>query len=210
MAKRAPAVRVCVLALAVLFACGCSSNDEREARKEPAPPPADATAKLADELARTRAELTRLAAQLEAATAEIHQLAQKIEASNSESKKAIQDLGEPIADRKRRAPIRLKLKKLRPDIRPRLVPKPVPQPRAAIRGKVTAVDKRLGLVIFNKGQRDGVQKGDIFTVARKGMFVRTVVVDDVFGDLSAARYVKDGPAHIEVGDEVIRQRPADF
>lgn len=80
-----------------------------------------------------------------------------------------------------------------------------------IRGKVTAVDAKLGLVVINAGQHQGSKKGVSFIVFRGDKYIGKVVVDEVFPDVSACHYVRDvmqGDA--EVGDDVTTKLAFDF
>jgi hypothetical protein len=98
-----------------------------------------------------------------------------------------------VADARKRAPI-------------------VKEPKGGkvIRGKVTGVDKNLGLVIINAGQRHEVRKGYVFIVFRGDQYIGKVVVDEVFPDMSATHYSredmkrdKDGTViGVDVGDDV--------
>ncbi len=77
------------------------------------------------------------------------------------------------------------------------------QPKKVIRGKVTGVDKALGLVIINIGQRHEVLKGYSFIVFRGDEYIGKVIVDEVFPDMAASHY--DRPSmkkDVEVGDDV--------
>lgn len=77
------------------------------------------------------------------------------------------------------------------------------RPKKVIRGKVTGVDKPLGLVILNIGQRHDVVKGYSFIVFRGDEYVGKIVVDEVFPDMSAAHYDKPSmKKDVEVGDDV--------
>ncbi len=83
--------------------------------------------------------------------------------------------------------------------------KPVAEVRVkeVIRGKVTGVDKSLGLVIINIGQRHKVQKGYAFIVFRGDQYIGKVVVDEVFPDMAASHYDKPSMKdNVEVGDDV--------
>jgi len=72
-----------------------------------------------------------------------------------------------------------------------------------IRGKVTGVDKDLGLVIINVGQRNDVVKGYSFIVFRGDQYIGKIVVDEVFPDMAATHYDRDSmKGHVEVGDDV--------
>jgi cell division protein FtsB len=71
-----------------------------------------------------------------------------------------------------------------------------------LRAKVTGVDKKLGLVILNVGQRHGVKKGDRFRVSGGEKRAQTVIIDEVFPDMSAGHYdtvLRKGD--VEVGDD---------
>jgi len=84
-----------------------------------------------------------------------------------------------------------------------LLPSHVVQPKIVIRGKVTGVDKGLGLVILNVGQRNQVAKGYSFIVFRGDEYVGKVIVDEVFPDMSATHYSRpDMKSDVEVGDDV--------
>ena len=79
-----------------------------------------------------------------------------------------------------------------------------------IRGKVTAIDKKLGLVIINAGQRQDVERSDLFTVLRRRKVVGTIRVAETFPDSSAAFYVrKKMKGDVEVGDDVTTLAPID-
>ena len=71
-----------------------------------------------------------------------------------------------------------------------------------IRGKVTAVDRMLGIVVINVGERNGVKSRYGFTVYRGEKFVGKIVVEEVFPDMSSARYGRTMKTHVNVGDEV--------
>lgn len=71
-----------------------------------------------------------------------------------------------------------------------------------IRGKVTGVDQKLGLVIINQGQLNNVKKRMPFIVFRGSKYVGKVIVDEVFPDVAAARYERPMAAEVEVGDDV--------
>lgn len=77
------------------------------------------------------------------------------------------------------------------------------RPKKVIRGKVTGVDKALGLVILNIGQRHDVVKGYSFIVFRGDKYIGKVIVDEVFPDMSATHYDKPSMKEdVEVGDDV--------
>jgi len=71
-----------------------------------------------------------------------------------------------------------------------------------IRGKVKAVDKMLGLVVLDVGERHGVKPRYGFTVYRGDKYVGRIVVDEAFPDLSSARYGRTMKLHVNVGDDV--------
>ena len=96
-----------------------------------------------------------------------------------------------------------RLRDQRPDVYSGLIRGEVVQPRQAIRGKVTAADPRLGLVVLNAGQRQGARKGHSFVVFRGSQYVGKVVVDEVFPDVAAAHYDRPNMrTNVQVGDEV--------
>jgi peptidoglycan hydrolase CwlO-like protein len=81
-----------------------------------------------------------------------------------------------------------------------------------IRGKVVGVDKKLGFVILNVGQKQGVQKGYSFVVFRDAEYVGKVIVQDVTTpDTCAARYDKPlMKTDAEVGDDVALRLMVEF
>ena len=85
------------------------------------------------------------------------------------------------------------------------------QPKKVIRGKVTGVDKALGLVILNIGQRHEVAKGYSFIVFRGDEYVGKIIVDEVFPDMSATHYDKPSmKMDVEVGDDVTTRLSIDL
>jgi len=85
------------------------------------------------------------------------------------------------------------------------------RPKKVIRGKVTGVDKSLGLVILNIGQRHEVVKGYSFIVFRGDEYIGKVVVDEVFPDMAATHY--DRPSmkkDVEIGDDVTTRLTIDL
>ncbi len=102
------------------------------------------------------------------------------------------------------------------EIDPQIIPnlrKPTPTIRAkeVIRGKVTGVDKGLGLVILNVGQRHQVAKGYSFIVFRGDEYIGKIIVDEVFPDMSATHYSRpDMKSDVEVGDDVTTKLTIDL
>ncbi|HUT36578.1 MAG TPA: hypothetical protein VNE39_24025 [Planctomycetota bacterium] len=85
------------------------------------------------------------------------------------------------------------------------------QPKIVIRGKVTGVDKSLGLVILNIGQRHQVAKGYSFIVFRGDEYIGKIIVDEVFPDMSATHYSRpDMKGDVEVGDDVTTRLTIDL
>ncbi len=81
-----------------------------------------------------------------------------------------------------------------------------------IRAKVVGVDKKLGLVILNAGQKQGVQKGFEFIIFREADYVGKVKVEDVTTpDTCAARYIKElMRSDPEVGDDAATKLMVEF
>jgi Na+-transporting NADH:ubiquinone oxidoreductase subunit NqrC len=80
-----------------------------------------------------------------------------------------------------------------------------------IRGKVAAVDAKLGLVVINVGQRQGVQKDYAFIVFRGSQYVGKIIVDEVFPDVAACRYSRpDMKDDVQVGDDVTTKLVVQF
>jgi len=85
------------------------------------------------------------------------------------------------------------------------------RPKKVIRGKVTGVDKSLGLVIINIGQRHDVLKGYSFIVFRGDEYIGKVEVDEVFPDMTATHYDKPSmKKDVEVGDDVTTRLSIDL
>jgi len=76
-------------------------------------------------------------------------------------------------------------------------------PEKNIHAKVVGVDKKLGLVILNVGQKQEVQKGYSFIVYRDAEYIGKVIVQDVTTpDTCAARYIRElMRKDPEVGDD---------
>lgn len=74
-------------------------------------------------------------------------------------------------------------------------------PTTPIRGRVTAVDPKIGLVVINVGSQDKVEERFPFIVYRGAEFVAKIVVDQVFPEMSVAR-VEIAKASIQIGDNV--------
>ncbi|MFW6161475.1 MAG: hypothetical protein ACODAJ_01830 [Planctomycetota bacterium] len=124
---------------------------------------------------------------------------------------ALQEVEKLTQDINRYVSILQRIKEQRPDVYAEAVRGETIQPKKAIRGKVTAVDKKLGLVVFDAGQRNDVRKGFSFIVFRDDQYVGKVVVDEVFPDVSAAHYIRDQMAtDVEVGDDVTTKLVTDF
>lgn len=81
-----------------------------------------------------------------------------------------------------------------------------------IRGKVVAVDTKLGLVIINAGQRHGVKAGYPFILFRGSEYIGKVLVEDVpTPDACAARYIKNlMRKDAEVGDDATTKLAVEF
>jgi myosin heavy subunit len=70
-------------------------------------------------------------------------------------------------------------------------------------GFITAVSKKLPLVMISLGSDDNIEKGYQFTVYRGNNYIGTVVIEDVYKDASAARIIKDKTRQkIQKGDSV--------
>ncbi|NQT85587.1 hypothetical protein HQ560_02415, partial [bacterium] len=79
------------------------------------------------------------------------------------------------------------------------------------RRKVTAVDHKLGLVVINAGQRQGVKKGMVFIVFRADKYVGKVIADEIHADVSSCRFDWPSMRHeVEVGDDVTTKLALDF
>ncbi len=156
-------------------------------------------------------QITGLKGTVDEKNTEIDKLQQDLTTAQKNFVHTEKELEKVVADYEVATARLAKLREQRPDIYQELITEVVLQPKKAIRGKVTAVDKELGLVIINRGQRNDVQKGYRFIVFRADQYVGKVIVDDVFPDVAAARYVPDamkGP--VEVGDDVTTKLRFEF
>ncbi|NQT54294.1 hypothetical protein HQ576_19710 [bacterium] len=121
------------------------------------------------------------------------------------------ELGKVVTDLETAHARLTKLREIRPDIHDALIREVTLPPKKVVRGKVTAVDQKLGLVIINRGQRNDVRKGHTFIVFRDNEYIGKVIVDDVFPDVAAARYVADAMKKgVEVGDDVTTKLRFEF
>ena len=163
---------------------------------------------LEGDLAAARDRITRLEEQYRKAVIARDAFQDRLTVAEKDRDNALKEIEKLTEDITRYVEVLTKIKERTPEIypggewlrqEPRLPDKP-------IRGKVTAVDKKLGLVVFNAGRQKGVRKGDHFVVSRKGKRVGKIVVDETFPDVSAAHYLRDQMAtDVEVGDAVLEQ-----
>jgi predicted nuclease with TOPRIM domain len=156
-------------------------------------------------------EITELKGTIEQKNTSINQLQQDLATAQKNFTHTEKELGKVVADLDTAQNRLTRLRDTRPDIYQDLIDKVTLPPKAVVRGKVTAVDQKLGLVIINKGQRNDVQKGHTFIVFRGDKYIGKVVVDDVFPDVAAARYVPDAmKEQVEVGDDVTTKLSFEF
>jgi predicted nucleic acid-binding Zn-ribbon protein len=122
--------------------------------------------------------------------------------------KALENVTEDLS---RHKDLVAKLRDQRPDIYSDLIKGDILPPEKIIRGKVTGVDKSLGLVIINVGQRHEVRKGYSFIVFRGDQYIGKIMVDEVFPDMAAGHYIREAMKKnektgaligVEVGDDV--------
>jgi len=160
-----------------------------------------------------REKITSLEGELVALGKARDELNDKLVTREKELANAVKELERVVGEFTHANDILAKLKNVYPDIyqemitteRDKVVTKKV------IRGKATAVDAKLGLVVINAGQRQGVTKGITFIVFRGDKYVGKVVVDEIFPDVSACRYEKEAmQADVEVGDDVTTKLAVDF
>jgi len=164
-----------------------------------------AEAQLRAELAQAKAEIEQLRKALAQSHREIDQLRDKVAACQQELARAAKELEKLTRELQDANRIIENIRAADPRLFPGK-PLPWPEPRRPekpLQAKVTGVDKALGLVIINKGQRDGVRKGDWFVVSSGDRFIGAVIVDEVFPDMAAASYTKYAKGNVEVGDDVL-------
>ena len=122
--------------------------------------------------------------------------------------KSLSRIEKELADARRDiARMRFYLSRLRdehPAVYRQIIGGPRPAaPKKTLAGKVTAVDKTLGLVVTNIGKGQGIQKGYVLTVQRGGKLIGKVRVDEVFPDASTTTYVpKEMKGDPQIGDDV--------
>jgi predicted nuclease with TOPRIM domain len=156
-------------------------------------------------------EIAELKTTIEQKNTNINQLQQDLATAQKNFVHTEKELGKVVADLETAQSRLTRLRDTRPDIYQDLIDKVTLPPKSVVRGKVTAVDQKLGLVIINKGQRNDVQKGHAFIVFRGDKYIGKVVVDDVFPDVAAARYVADAmKEQVEVGDDVTTKLSFEF
>ena len=189
--------RLCWGVVFALLACGCGRQE---------------TARLEEELARAKAMEAKHRQALLELEIRHHALEAKVAELTRLRRQAEHDRDNALAELEKLTEILTKIKQQRPDIHPGgdTARPEARQPEKPIRGKVTAVDKKLGLVVINAGTQNGVRKGYRFLVSRGKVHVGTVVVDEVFPDVSAAHYTRGRFNHPEIGDDVTTKPAADF
>ncbi|MBM4038091.1 MAG: hypothetical protein FJ290_06210 [Planctomycetes bacterium] len=159
---------------------------------------------LEEELATARAEIEQLRKALAEKEKEIAELQNRLVTRQRELANALNEIERFVRDLHAANGLLSRIKESYPEIDPTrlLPPAQARRPQKPIEAKVTGVDKQLGLVIINKGQRHGVRKGNLIEVFRDKKRVVRVVVDEVFPDMSACHYdprATDGA--VEVGDD---------
>jgi len=163
---------------------------------------------LEGDLAAARDRITQLEEQYRKAVIARDAFQDRLTAAEKDRDNALKEIEKLTEDITRYVEVVTKIKERTPEIypggewlrqEPRLPDKP-------IRGKVTAVDKKLGLVVINVGQQKGVRKGDKFLVLRRGEQVGAIVVDETFPDVSAGHYDRRVRGDVEIGDLVLEQR----
>ena len=160
--------------------------------------------KLRADLAAAKADIQQLRARLGEAMAERDKLTDRLTVREIELQNAVKEV-EKLTDDLASAKDHLRRFANPPEILrgPEAIP-PLREVKKLIRGKVTGVDKDLGLVILNVGHRHEVVKGYPFTVTRDGKHIGRVIVDEVFPDLAATHYDRDAmKGDVEVGDDVV-------
>jgi predicted RNase H-like nuclease (RuvC/YqgF family) len=83
---------------------------------------------------------------------------------------------------------------------------PIPEisvKKKLIEGYITAVSKKVNLVLCSVGEEHGVEVGDQFTVYRKDKYIGKIVIDRVWKDGSAGHSILDlEKEKIQVGDKI--------
>jgi len=93
---------------------------------------------------------------------------------------------------------------------------PVPEPVKAkgkkeisqdkpLEGKVTVVNKEYDFVVINLGEKDGVSKGDQFSIYREGKVIGDIRVEKVHESMSAAGFAAELKDVIKENDLVIQK-----
>ena len=92
------------------------------------------------------------------------------------------------------------------------VPEPVKQKEMkaasqdnSLEGKVTVVNKEYNFVVINLGQKDGVKKGDLFSVYREGKVIGDIKVEKVHESMSAAGFAVELKDIIKENDLVAQK-----
>ena len=188
---------LCLLALTAAAACCAATAAENKPGKA-----GGEVERLREELRAAQAQVQALARALQDAVAknsafrrQLAQSRERLAAAEKQIQKLAEDLGR----------IQQMLAKAGQDAA--VATRPV-EPRARAdrehrRGKVTAVDNALGLVIINRGARHGVKRGTQFIVFRGSEYIGKIIIEEVFPDVSAGRYLnKDKKGDARPGDTV--------
>lgn len=77
----------------------------------------------------------------------------------------------------------------------------------SVEGKVLVINKDYNFVVINLGIKDGVNKGDIFSVYSNDKRIGEIKIEKVHDSMSAADFLTNGLVNmISEGDKVIRQK----
>ncbi|MDD5409150.1 MAG: hypothetical protein PHC71_03560 [Candidatus Omnitrophica bacterium] len=107
--------------------------------------------------------------------------------SSKKATPALKNVNPPVAE-----PAKEKGKKDLPQVKP-------------LEGKVTVVNKEYDFVVINLGEKDGVSKGDQFSIYREGKIIGDIKVEKVHESMSAAGFAAELKDVIKENDSVVQK-----
>jgi len=131
---------------------------------------------------------------VESLKGDLAQKKQQLEAATKEKEELVTKLGS--LELKNKEPVRLD----------KIVVRPGGQPVVGLEAKIASVDKKFKFLIIDKGQKDGVNVGDVFTCLDKDRDIGQVEVEKVYDSLASARFLPNlETKNLKAGSRIVRK-----